>query len=80
MPILKSAKKALRVAGRKRLVNLRIKKNLKKTLGDFKKKPAAKKLNLVFSVLDKAVKKKVIAKNKANRLKSRLTKRLSQKS
>lgn len=76
MPILKSAKKALRAAARKRVVNLRIKKNLKKVLGDFKKKPTQKKLSLVFSALDKAVKKKVTARNKAGRLKSRLAKRL----
>jgi len=76
MPILKSAKKALRSAKRKRAVNLKIKKNLKEVLRNFKKNPTAKKLSLVFRVLDKAAKKKVIAKNKASRLKSRLSKRV----
>lgn len=80
MPILKSAKKALRSAARKRLVNLSIKKNLKQAIAGFKKKPTLKKLSLVFSALDKAVKKKVIAKNKASRLKSRLSNRLGKKS
>ena len=39
-----------------------------------KKDEAGKGLSLAFAQLDKAVKKNVIHKNKANRLKSRLSK------
>jgi small subunit ribosomal protein S20 len=37
------------------------------------------KLNAVYSLMDKGVKKGVFKKNKANRFKSRITKRLSSK-
>lgn len=77
MPITSSAKKALRRDKRKTKINLKVKKVFKKAVADFKKKPTAKTLSTAFSRLDKAAKKKVIHKNKAARLKSRLTKLLN---
>lgn len=81
-----SAKKALRQSHRKRLHNLlwksRIKdvsKNIKRYLNekntdiDILKKEEA----LLYKVVDKAAKNKVIHKNKAGRIKSRVSKQIA---
>lgn len=80
MPVKKAAKKDLRKNRKRRLKNLRIKKDLKekikkiRSLVDGQKIEEAKKaLMTVYQALDKAVKKKVIKKNTASRKKSRLT-------
>lgn len=71
MPITSSAKKALRVARVKKANNDKLRKKLKLLL----KKPT-KNLSDVISLIDKATKKRVIHKNKANRLKSILMAKL----
>lgn len=80
MPITKSAKKALRQNIKRRERNLIKKEKYKKAIKEYKKLIANKKideakekLNLVYKLLDKAAKTNVIHKNKASRLKSRLT-------
>lgn len=73
MPIIKSAKKALRSSEKKRLANEKFKKELKEVL----KKTNSKNLNLAYSKLDKAVKKHLMHRNKAARLKSRLAKKFN---
>lgn len=75
MPITQSAKKALRRDKRRAIVNLRIKRKMKAALKKAKEKPIKKNLALAYSALDRAVKKKIIHKNKAARLKSKLTKK-----
>lgn len=84
MPNTKSAKKALRQSARRKTRNLEHKKVLKETLKSYKKivlsgdmKKAAEQLPIVYKTLDKAAKTKLIKKNKASRLKSRLTKKIS---
>ena len=77
MPILKSSKKALRRDRRRAVVNKKIKDNLKEILKKTRKSPNAKNLSLATSFLDRAAKKKIIHTNKADRLKSRLSKLLS---
>lgn len=84
MPKTTSAKKALRQSIRRRSVNITRKKDLngaiktfKKLLADKKVEEAKKQLAVVYQRLDKAAKNKVIEKNTASRLKSRLTKSLS---
>jgi len=79
MPITQSAKKALRQNATRHERNLVKKDAYKKAVKDFrsliaeKKAEEAKKLlPAVFQALDKAAKTKVIEKNKASRLKSRL--------
>ena len=52
---------------------------LKKLVKTMRKGPSDKNLTAVFSSLDKAVKTNLIHRNKANRLKSRLSKTLSAK-
>jgi len=83
MPITKSAKKALRQNIRRRKINLKRKTELKSVIKQYKKiavdnKEEAKKyLSQVYKKLDKSAKINLIKKNKAARLKSRLSKLLS---
>jgi len=79
MPITKSAKKALRSSKRKRIVNLKIKKNTRQSVSAFTKKPTAGNLKKAISAIDKAVKKKIMPANTANRQKSKLSKLLKNK-
>lgn len=82
MPILRSSKKALKVAARRHRENLVWKKNYKIKIRQYKKNSSGNKnqKELVASLiqaqssLDKATKAKVIHKNKASRLKSKLAK------
>jgi len=79
-----SAKKAQRVASRRRIFNLRRKKATKdavkgiSTLMQSKKvADAAKMLPTAYQAIDKAVKNHVIHKNAAARMKSRIAKHLA---
>ncbi|HVY36072.1 MAG TPA: 30S ribosomal protein S20 [Candidatus Paceibacterota bacterium] len=81
MPITTSAKKALRVALRRRGVNDRTEKLLKEGVKKIEKLVTAKKtteakklLPSTYAAIDKAVKKGVIKKNTAARKKARLSK------
>lgn len=83
----KSAKKAIRVATRKRVVNLRkinAYKQARKLVLDLlkqgKKKEAEKELPKAYKAIDKAAKNNTIHKNKAARLKSRLSLKINQTS
>lgn len=76
MPILKSAIKKLKADRRRHLENLKISQAYKRALKQARLKPTLKSVGLAFSRLDRAAKKKVIAKNKASRLKSRLARHL----
>jgi small subunit ribosomal protein S20 len=80
MPITSSAKKALRQAKTRRERNNTKKQAYKKSMTTYRKLVAVKKmdeaaklLSTVFKALDKASKTNVITKNKASRLKSRLS-------
>lgn len=74
MPVTSSAKRALRKDRRRTIINKRLKKRIRQALKEARKKPTAKTCALATSILDRATKKKVIHKNKAARLKSRLAK------
>lgn len=80
MPVTKSAKKALRRAIRNKRFNDRKRKELKKAVKLFRAKPSKTLLSRAFSAIDKAAKINVIHKNKAARIKSKLTKLLSTRS
>lgn len=71
MPITKSAKKALRQTKTRTVRNQKIKQALKLAL----KKANKENLSNTFSTIDKAVKRNIIHKNRAGRLKSRLAKK-----
>jgi small subunit ribosomal protein S20 len=80
MPITKSAKKALRQNKTRKARNVVRKDAYKSQVTGYRKliatksmDEAAKALPFVFKALDKAAKSKVIEKNKASRLKSRLS-------
>lgn len=81
MPIIKSAKKALRQSLKRRERNLKRKASLQKALKNFSRLIKAKKLDeaknyfpQVQKALDKAAKQNIIKKNTAARKKSRLSK------
>jgi ribosomal protein S20 len=74
MPILKSAKKALRASVRKAGFNQQVKSRVKSASDAVKKKPSMEALSAAYSAIDKAVKRKVFHKNKAARLKGQLAK------
>ncbi|MBI4029000.1 MAG: 30S ribosomal protein S20 [Candidatus Blackburnbacteria bacterium] len=77
MPILKSAKKALRHDRRNRAQNNKRIQAYREAVKAFRTKPAKGLLEKAFSALDRAVDNKVIHTNKASRLKSRLSKMLT---
>lgn len=87
MPITASAKKALRQSIKRREKNLKQKEAYKHLVKEVRKFAAAGKtaeaeklLPQLYKALDKATKTNVIKKNKASRLKSRLSRSLSKKS
>ncbi len=79
MPIIKQAAKKLRRDLRVTKRTMRVKATLKKLVKTARKTPSQKTLTAVFAALDKAAKHHIIHKNKASRLKSRLSKLLKKK-
>lgn len=91
MPIKESAKKELRKAKKRRVLNVRRQKTMRDALKNIKKlistgkaelssgkKDEAKKLiSIAYQAIDKAAKRGVIKKNAASRKKSRLMKALN---
>jgi len=80
MPIIKSAKKAIRVSARKKAINDRRKRSMKEVIKKIEKisktdkTEAGKMLSVAYQTIDKAAKRGVIKKNNAARKKSRLSK------
>jgi small subunit ribosomal protein S20 len=79
MPILKNAKKALRVSKRKYAINQRVRSRLKTFTDKVKKTKAIADLPAAYSAIDKAVKKNLIHQNKAARLKAKVSKMIAKK-
>lgn len=85
MPNTKSAKKAVRSSKRKQMHNLSWKKRVKKSIKNLDlgikeketKELLTEKLVLIQKLLDKSAKKKVIHKNRVNRLKSKYAKKVA---
>lgn len=84
MPITHSAERRMRNSARKRAMNRSRKADLKTVERSYvelvksgKKEEATEAYKGVASALDKATKRGVIHRSKANRLKSRLAKRLN---
>ncbi len=80
MPRIKSAKKALRQSETRRAANFSKMRALKNVIKDCRKAAEAGKsseanemISKVYKALDKSAKTNLIKKNKASRLKSRLT-------
>lgn len=80
MAITKSAKKALRVSDRKKVINDRLSKTMKEAVKTVRAKAskgdaeAKTRLSAAFKALDKAAKRGTIKKGTADRKKSRLAK------
>lgn len=72
MPIIKSAKKRVKVARKATIRNSKTKRSLKSALKAFVAKPDVKKHSAAQSNVDKAVKKGLVHKNKAARMKKQL--------
>lgn len=84
MPTTKSAIKALRQSVRRRKRNVKqnkilktVIKQYKKLVSDGKDEEAKKHLSTVYKLLDKGGKTKLVKKNTASRLKSRLSRQLN---
>ncbi len=79
MPITKSAQKKVRKDKKRSLLNsyyIKSYKNLLKKIIKSTKKNINELISKFYSTVDKAVKKRVIHKNKGNRLKSKVKKYL----
>lgn len=72
MPIIKSAKKKLKVDRKREAVNKPVKSRMKTAVKEVRKSPSKESLQAAYSAVDKAVKQKLITKSKAARIKSRL--------
>jgi len=79
VPKTKSAKKALRVSERRKKYNLQFKQKIKALIKEIKKDTKKNNFEAIASILDKAASKNVIHKNKAARLKSRLSRLIDTK-
>jgi ribosomal protein S20 len=79
MPITKSAVKKVRVDARKQGFNKIAKTRALKAIRSFRTSPTKKGLDDLFSSIDRAAKKGVFHKKKADRLKSRLSKLVEKK-
>lgn len=77
MPVIKQAIKKVRQDKRKTEINLATKNKYKKAIAAFKKNPTEALLKTVYNTLDRAAKAKIIHPNKAARLKSRLSKKVT---
>ena len=78
MPVIRSASKKMRQALKRRGENRLKKEQLKRTLKKAQKVPTVENIRAAVSAADKAAKTNLISKNKADRLKSRLSKLLTQ--
>lgn len=74
MPVTAQAEKKLRRDRKQQAVNAAHRLHLRDGIKLMRKSPTKKQLQAVFTLLDKSVKYHVIHKNKAARLKSRLSK------
>lgn len=73
MPIIRSAIKKMRQDKRQTVINKPIKTSVRTSLEKVIKNPNKENARLAFKVVDKAAKKHIIHKNKADRLKARIS-------
>jgi len=79
MPIIKSAKKKLKVDRKRESSNKRIKASINLFVKKAQKKPTPENIKKSFKIIDKGVKKNILHKNKAARIKARLSKIIAKK-
>lgn len=78
MPNIKSAKKRVKVTEAKHEANLLKKSSMKTAVKKVEKEATVENLNTANKRIDKALGQGIITKNKAARLKSRLTKKVNE--
>lgn len=74
MPITKSAQKALRQTKRRTTTNRSWKQKLKSALKKAEAEKSKEAISYAFKIVDKSAKAKIMHKNKASRIKSKLSK------
>jgi len=74
MPVIKSAKKKLRQDIKREKVNNLLRRGFKTAIKEAQKSKTSEKIKKAVVLVDKAVKKNLIHKNKAARIKSSLSK------
>lgn len=79
MPVTKSAIKKARQDLKRSAGNKGFKNKLKSVIKNFSKTPTVENFKLTQSIIDQAVKKEIYKKNKAARLKSRLSRLIKEK-
>jgi len=79
MPIIKQAAKKMRRDKKRAIHNFKTRKELRTQIKQVRTNPSKKTLQKSTSIIDKSVKRGIIHKNKASRLKSRLSKLLVKK-
>ncbi len=74
MPVIKSAKKALKQSHKKKDLNDQLRRNIREAVRVLRKTPSLKTLQDVYSALDRAAKQHIMHKNRTARLKSNYAK------
>jgi small subunit ribosomal protein S20 len=80
MPVIRSAKKKLKVDKKRESANKKAESFIDLVLKKALKKPTTENIRVAFKAVDKAVKKDIFHKNKAARIKSKLAKLINKKS
>lgn len=80
MPVTKGATRKLAADKRKTAVNQVVKLAFKEAVAKMRRRPSTKNLAAAYRQLDRAAKTHLIHKNKAARLKSRISKLLQKRS
>ena len=74
MPVIKSAKKKLKVDRKRESANKKAEAFINFVIKKTQRKPTSENIQKAFKAIDKGVKKNIFHKNKASRIKSRLSK------
>ena len=74
MPVIRSAKKKLKVDRKRESSNKKAESFINLVIKKTQRKPTSENMQIAFKAIDKGVKKDIFHKNKAARIKSRLAK------
>jgi small subunit ribosomal protein S20 len=80
MPVIKSAKKKLKVDRKRESANKKTESSIDFVIKKAQKKPTPTSIREAFKAIDKGVKKNIFHKNKGARMKSKLSKLINKKS
>jgi small subunit ribosomal protein S20 len=80
MPVIKSAKKKLRVDKKRESANKKTEASVNIAIKKVQRQPTQKNIQEAFRLIDKGAKNEIYHKNKASRIKSKLSKLLNKKS